>query len=394
MMALTVAGMPVCRLRRFCLATGVLWLATLVFCWSYSAQQFYRSYLFAWLFWLGISVGCLGIVMLHHLIGGNWGIAIRRIGENASAALFILIPLFIPIAVGIPSLFTWSQAVQLRDDALLRHLSSLFNYPCFIARASAYMLIWNWLALTLRRDSLRFDQGRDPVFLRRAYDRSAFGMVLLFVTVTFASIDWMISRESHWFSTIFGLTTVIGQAISGLCFMIFILTLLRKQRPFFTYLQPDHFNDLGNILLTLVILWTYLGFAQLLVIWMGNKQDEIPWYIARLSNGWLGIGVTLLVLHFVVPFTILLIRDAKRAPALMQWLCILLLVMRAVDLFWTVAPSGAGIQPLVRNTISWMDILFPIGMGALWFGWFLWLAERNPIMIDSPDPLPAEPLVA
>jgi hypothetical protein len=164
------------------------------------------------------------------------------------------------------------------------------------------------------------------------------------------------------------------------CVLIVTLALMINTPPFREEAREDHFNDLGNLLLTLVIVWAYMSFVQFLIVWMGNKQDEIPWYVHRLSSGWGAIGLILVVLHFFVPFIVLLMRELKRKVAVMLWLCAILLVLRAVDLYWQVAPSGEEPYLKLWQVVSWMDIIFPIGMGALWVSMYLWLWGDAPLI--------------
>jgi hypothetical protein len=381
---------PFRRLQLLSLSIGGAWVIACIIGWILEPEQFYRSYLFAWLFCLGVSLGSMGVVMMHHLIGGEWGIVSRRLGEHAAMCLPLMIVLFIPIAIGVPSLYEWAQPDKVRADPFLQHKQPYLNYTFFLCRAAIYAAIWLGMAWYLRRGSLRFDRTADPAIERRTYNLSGIGELLLFVTMTLAALDWIMSRDARWISTVFGLIVVTGQGVSGLCFMMMMVGILRNQPPFRDIVRRDHFNDLGNILLTFVITWTYMSFVQLLVIWMANRQDEITWYVARLSNGWWWIGFILLGLHFFVPFFVLLMRDAKRAPGLMTWFCAGLLVMRAIDVFWMVAPSGGEPRPLLRHVLSWMDFVFPIGMGGLWFAFFLWLMDGHPLIIEGQTVVDAE----
>ncbi|HUB23839.1 MAG TPA: hypothetical protein VL992_00320 [Tepidisphaeraceae bacterium] len=370
--------------RRQVIQVGIFLAAVWVLCaaigWLREPESFYRAYLLAWLFWLGVSLGSMAMVMLHHLMGGHWGYMIRRLGEHAAMTMPLLIVLFVPILIGMHSLYPWDRADELAHDPILRHEEPYLNGPFFICRAALYgvvALTWAWY---LRSASLRHDKTGDPRTALLMHNVSAGGMVVYFALMSFASVDWIMSREPHWFSTVFGFVIIAGQAISGLCVLIVIFTLMSDTPPFRDRARPEYLNDLGNLLLTLVILWAYLSFAQLLVIWMGNKQDEIPWYVHRLTNGWLWLGVALVVLHFFVPFIILLMRDLKRKAPLMLTLCACLLVLRLVDLFWQVEASGAQPYIRLRDVWSWMDVAFPIGMGALWLTVFLWLSIDHPLM--------------
>jgi hypothetical protein len=243
-----------------------------------------------------------------------------------------------------------------------------------------YGAIWLLMAWYLRSASLRHDHTGNPNTALHMHHVSAGGLLVYSITMSFASVDWLMSREPHWYSTVFGLMIMAGQGISGLCVLIVIFALMVNTEPFRQHARKENLNDLGNLLLTFVIIWAYLTFCQLLVIWMGNKQDEIPWYVHRLNNGWWWIGLALVVLHFFVPFIILLMRELKRKIPMMLGLCSGLLVLRVVDLFWQVNASGEKPNLLLWHEFTWMDVVFPIGMGGLWLAYFLWLSLGHPLM--------------
>ncbi|HSV13529.1 MAG TPA: hypothetical protein VLI90_04675 [Tepidisphaeraceae bacterium] len=377
------------RFRAWAIIVAAAWIVCVIIGWIFEPDVFYRSYLFAWLFWLGVTLGAIGVVMLHHLMGGHWGTPTRRLGEHAGMTLPLMIVLFIPVAIGLHSLFIWSRADELAKDPTLRHKAAYLNVPFFLLRACFYFASWLLLAWYLRSRSLRFERTRNPATERAMHNVSAGGMLYYFISMSFAGVDWIMSREPHWFSTVFGLLVVAAQGISGLCFIILVLSILYRIGILRGVVDEDQFNDLGSLLLTFVIVWAYLAFVQLLVIWMGNKQDEIPWYVQRLSNGWWWIGLLLVLLHFLVPFIVLLMRQLKRSARAMLWLCAGLLIMRAVDVFWMVGPSGDDPQPLLRHILSWLDFVLPIGMGGAWLLMFLWLADGSPLLVSMPTGAPA-----
>jgi hypothetical protein len=362
------------------LIIAAAWGVCVIFGWLFQPDKFYRAYLFAWLFWLGVTLGATGVVMLHHLMGGHWGFMVRRFGEHAGMTMPLLIVLFIPIIFGMHSLFPWARPDEVAHDPILRHELPYLNERFFLLRAVIYAVVWFAIAWYLRSASLRYGETLNPATAIHMHNVSAAGSVLWFALMSFASVDWILSREPHAFSTVFGFIIVAGQSISGLCVLIVTLTLMINTPPFREEANENHFNDLGNVLLTLVIVWAYMSFVQLLVVWMGNRQDEIPWYVHRLSNGWGAIGLVLVILHFFVPFIILLMRELKRKVVVMLWLCAALLVLRAIDLYWQVAPSGEEPYLKLWQIVSWMDIVFPIGMGGLWVAMYLWLWGDAPLI--------------
>jgi len=382
---------PLRRIMFGALTVAAIWIIAVILGWIFQPEAFYRAYLHSWLLWLGVALGSLAVVMLHHMTGGEWGITIRRLGEHAAMTLPLLIVLFIPIVIGMHSLYPWDRADALALSAKLRHKVPYLNVTFFLCRAVIYAAIWTFLAWYLRSRSLRYDRNPNPITRRRMHNLSAGGMLAYFITMSLASVDWIMSLEPEWFSTIFGFIIIMGQVLSGLAVLIVLFSLMRNSPPFRDIVRPNLFNDLGNLLLTFVILWTYMAFAQLLVTWMANKQDEIPWYVQRLSNGWGGIALLLVILHFLVPFIMLLMRELKRKAPAMLALCAGLLIMRSIDLFWNVAPSGEDPMPLLSHLLTWMDFVFPIGMGALWLALFCWLADGHPLIIEGDAvPVPEE----
>lgn len=378
--ALRFGSMSIGNVRRISLIVAAAWAVLAIIGWLAQPQQFYESYLFAWLFWLGVSLGAMGVVMIHHLMGGNWGYVVRRFGEHAAMLVPLMALLFIPILIGAHHLFPWARHDDLAHDAILRHQAKYLNVPFFLIRAVIYFACWTIVAWSLRSGSLRQDRDPDRRRAKSLHDLSAGGMVLYFLTMSFAGVDWLMSREPHWYSTVFGFIVVCGQGVAGLAFVVAVAALLVEQPPLKETSKPEYFNDLGNLLLTFVIVWTYVSFVQLLVIWMGNKQDEVPWYVQRLSNGFGGIGLVLALFHFAVPFLVLLMRGLKRKTRVMFQLCVVLLLMRVLDDFWMVRASGHGSHPVLHHVISWLDFVQPIGIGGLWLAGFLWLLDGHPLI--------------
>jgi len=368
------------RVTKWSMRIGIAWIFLAALGWIFQSEKFYQAYLLAWLFWLGVSLGAMGVVMIHHLMGGYWGFMVRRLGEHAAMTLPLLIVLFIPIIFGMHSLFIWDRPDAVAHDPVLRHEQPYLNAQFFLWRAVIYAVIWLAMAWYLRSASLRHDRTGDASTAVHMHDVSAGGLPVYVISMSFASVDWLMSRDPHWFSTIFGFVVVTGQGISGLCVLLVFFTLMINTSPLKEHARENYLNDLGNILLTFVIFWAYLSFVQLLVIWMGNKQDEIPWYVERLSNGWWWIGLILVIFHFFVPFFVLLMRQLKQKVHMMLGLCSCLLVLRVLDLFWQIGPSGDNPNPRVGHILSWMDVVFPIGMGGLWIAFFLWLLSAGALM--------------
>jgi hypothetical protein len=340
-------------------------------------EQFFRSWLYAWLLVLGIALGAMGMVMLQHLVVGEWGLLIRRSGEAAALTLPVVLILGLPLLFGLHDLFPWASPDEVARDPVLNHRRVLFNVPSVLLRSAIYFAVWILLAWRLRANSLRLD--RDPTDARalRLRRLGAAGMVLYFLTMSSAAVDWIMSREPHWYSTVFGFIVIISQGLSGTAFLILILALLSRDPPMDTAARPDLLHDLGNILLMMVVLWAYLSFAQLLVIWLGNTQEEIPWYVHRSKGLWRLVTVLLVVFQFFGPFVLLLMQAVKRDARAMAWLAGGVLFMQWLNMLWMIEPSSPTADP---HALSWLDFVTPIGIGGVWFASFLWLLRRRPLL--------------
>jgi hypothetical protein len=350
-------------------------LLSLVGLWL-TPTQFFQSYLTAYMFVLGVTLGCLALGMVHQLSGGAWGIVIRRPIGAASRVLPVLTVLFLPIVLGMHRLYEWTDADLVAHDEILQQKHAYLNVPFFLIRAAAYFLVWNALSYFLNAWSLEQDRTGDPRLARRMQLISAGGLVAYGLTITFASFDWLMSLEPHWYSTIYGVLIIGGQGLSAMAFLIVALVWLSRRAPLSGIVGPSHFHDLGNLMLAFVMLWAYFSFSQYLIIWSGNLPAEIAWYLHRLQTGWRFIGLTLVVFHFVAPFCLLLSRRVKRQAELIVMVASGVLIVRLVDLFWLVAPEfhRHGVS------VSWLDVLLPLSLGAIWLGCFVWQLRGRAIL--------------
>jgi hypothetical protein len=371
------------RLQQRVLPVGVVLFAILVIGFLSNRGQFFRSYLFAFSFWSGISIGSLALLMLQHLTGGGWGFVIRRVLEAATRTLPLMLLLFLPIIAGAHWLYPWTHAEEIaKSPALVEKTRLYLNLQFFVVRAAIYFAIWLLLAFFLNRWSLLQDETADPQFTKRMRVLSGPGMVLFVFTVTFASIDWFMSLDPEWSSTIYGFIYVASWSLSALAFVIAALAVLTKYEPLKTVVAPVHFHDLGKLLLALVMLWAYFAFSQFLIIWSGNLPEEIRWYLPRTRGAWGAIALAVVVLHFAFPFLFLLSRSLKRNPHMLALVAGLILVMRLLDLLWMITPNFTG----EHFHISWMDIVAPLAMGGLWLGVFGWqLNKRALVPINDPQ---------
>ena len=347
----------------------------------FNPSEFYHSYLFAYLFWLGLALGSMAVVMVQYLTGGAWGVMSRRILEAAMRTLPLLALLFIPIAIGMPWLYNWAHADRVSRDHVLVHRSGYLNDPMFVVRAVAYFVVWLIVAHYLDKWSRQEDERGDQTI--RLSRLSAPGLIIYVFSMTFAAVDWAESLNDHSFSTIWGFIFVVGQGLTAMCFAIIALAALSKREPLRDAVNTSHFHDLGKLLLMFVMLWGYMAYSQLIIIWSGNLTDEIPWYLPSFhtSWGWVG-GLGLILFQFIVPFCLLLSRPLKQKPAALCGVVGLLFVMRFVDLFWIIMaqsyPSGF--------RIHWLNFVLPVALGGIWMAGYLWQLKKRPLLpVGAPN---------
>ncbi len=346
--------------------------------------QFYQSYLMAYMWVLGPTLGCLALAMVHQLSGGAWGVLIRRPMGAASRVLPVLTVLFLPIVAGMPHLYVWTHADIVAADPVLAGKHAYLNTPFFLVRAVIYFAVWNLVSHFLNAWSLEQDRTRDPALSGRMRRLSAAGLIGYVLTISFASFDWMMSTEPHWFSTIYGVLILGGQGLSAVAFLAIVLVWLSRRSPIdeLGKVLPDRFHDIGNLMLAFVMLWAYFAFSQYLIIWSGNLPEEISWYQDRLQTGWVAIGMLLMLAHFALPFVLLLSRVVKREARTLVALASFVLLMRLVDLFWMIAPEfhRKGV------VVSWLDVVLPAALGLVWLGCYAHqLAGRSILPLQDPE---------
>ena len=344
------------------------------------SHQFFQAYLVGWTFWTGIAVGSLALLMLQHMTGGGWGFVIRRVLEASTRTLPIMALLFLPIILGAHSIYEWTHKEVLEQHPVVAFKTPYLNLSFFIVRAVVYFAVWIALAFFLNRWSLAQDRTADVRYAKNMRVLSGPGMVALIFTVTFASVDWYMSLEPEWFSTIYGFIFVASWSLSALAFVIAVMAWLTQEEPLSSVVAPLHFHDLGKLLLALVMLWSYFAFSQYLIIWSGNLPEEIGYYLERTHGLWGAVIIAIGILHFAAPFLFLLSRELKRNPRRLVMVAVLVLVMRMVDLMWMLLPA------FKDHHWIWLDVIALFGFGGLWLGLFAWqLAKRPLVPINDPQ---------
>ena len=354
---------------------GVIGLVLLAVGFFTSPFQFYRSYLWSYIFVLALGLGPLAWLMLQYVTGGAWGVVIRRPCEAAARTLPLIALMFLPILAGMHHLYPWTDASVVAADPHLQHKQPYLNIPFFLARAALYFGGWIFLSWFFNRWSEREDADGPETAHRRMATLAGPGLVFWGFSITFMAIDWILSLNPKWFSTIFGLLFLAGQGLTSMAFLITLMVVLSYRRPMSEVLTQRHLHDLGKFLLALVMVWAYFSYSQFLIIWSGNLPEEIPWYLTRFNHGWQYVALALVIGHFVLPFALLLSRDVKRNYRLLTRIAIAILFMRLVDIYWVVAPEfreSAG--------VSWMDFAAPLGLVGIWLAYFFMQLEKRPLL--------------
>jgi len=373
--------LPLYPLSRSSLAIGIAGLIACAAGWAIEPREFFLSYLFGVLFWLGIALGCCGFLMIHHLTGGKWGYPIRRFFEAALGTLPILALLFVPILLGLPHLYPWTNEASISADKVLQHKHAYINEPAFVIRTVFVFAIWILIARLLVKWSAEQDATRSVEPTIKLRQLSGPGLVIYPLTVTFAYVDWVMSMEADWYSTIFPLLICIGQMLSALAFVIIVLAWYGPGTALTQIVSKENFHHLGNLLLTFTMLWAYLAYAQLIVIWSGDLPHEIGWYLHRIAGGWRWIAFALLIFHFFGPFFLLLFRQTKQNPQILVVLAAFIFVTHIVDVWWLVAPS---LYPSGFH-LSWMAPVTFIGIGGMWLNVFFRRLAVTPL-VPKNDP--------
>jgi hypothetical protein len=366
------------RLQKTALMVGVGGLLVSLLGAFFRPDQFFRSYLFGYLFWAGIAVGCLSLIMIHYLTGGIWGLVIRRFLEAGSRTMPLVAVLFLPLAFGVSRIYLWAQPEALKDP-IIQAKQVYLNVPSFLGRALIYLAVWAVLAHFLSKWSRQLDEGTSLRIERRLRGLAGGGLLLMGLTITFSSVDWGMSLNPHWFSTVYGVLFMVGQVLSTMALVIVLLAVMGHEAPLAPAVRPSAVHDLGKLLLAFVMLWAYINLSQFLIIWSANLPEEIPWYIRRLHGGWQWLALVLVVFHFAVPFLLLLSRDLKRNARLLGRLAAGMLLVRLVDLFWLVAPDLQGHHG-THLSVHWLDLTAPIGLGGVWLFAFARELKSRPLL--------------
>ncbi len=342
--------------------------------------DFFRAYLVAFVFWFGLGLGCLAILMLHHMSGGRWGAVMLPILEAGSRTMPVLTLVGLPLYLSVPYLYAWAHPAAIPGELTLSDKAIYLNVPFFIARTIFYFVVWNALAYLMNRWSREREATRDTRYNDKLRRAGAVGIVIFGLTVTFATIDWLMSLEPDWYSTIYPAIVAIGGILSAFAFAVLMTALNARKPPMSEIVTPRLWNDLGSLLLAFVMLWAYLAYSQYLLIWMGNLVEEVPWYLLRLNGCWQFLALIVGVLYFVLPFCLLIIRAVKRNPVLLAAVAALLVAVRYVEVYWLITPVFYD-----TLTITVLDLLTVLGLGGVWLAAFRFELGKAPL-VSQTDP--------
>lgn len=378
----TANGTPLPGLKQFGMIAGVLGVVLAVAGYFMSgADRFFQAYLVAYTFWMGVVLGSMALTMVQYLTGGVWGIILRRPFEAALRTMPVMTVLFIPIIVGMHSLYEWSHEGITETDPIIASKALYLNTPFFLGRQAFYFIVWNVIAFLLTKWSAEHDRTGEPALLDKLSKISGAGLLIYGLTLTFAMTDWTMSVNPHWFSTIWGMLYAGGQGLSAFAFGIVVLAMLAQTSPLDRVLTKHHFHDLGKFLFAFLMLWAYLSFSQLIIIWSANIPEEIPHYLNRWENSNRYLSVFIIVGHFILPYAMLLSRDLKRNMGKLRLIATWILIARVADYYWHVMPEfhNDGLS------ISLLDVALPLALGGVFISLFASnLGGRSLLPVNDP----------
>ncbi|HEY4641907.1 MAG TPA: hypothetical protein VII75_11235 [Thermoanaerobaculia bacterium] len=355
----------IARFQLPALIIGVIGFAITIFGWISSREAALHAYLSSYLFWFQIVAGALAVLCLQYVTGGEWGILLRRPLGAAARTMIVMLVLAIPVAVGVGSIYPWTNDAFMQANEALRMKQGYLNARWWWIRGAVYFAFWILWAWRIRILSLKFYDDRSPYTDLRRRRWAASGIPMIVMTLTFCSIDWMMSLEPKWYSTMYGINFIVSAGLAAFAFCTFFLSRLATTPAMADIIKPIHFRDLGNLMLAFVMLWAYTAFSEFLLIWYGNIKEEIPHFLMRQEGGWGAVSIGLIVLHFFLPFFMLLIRDIKDRPATIGVVAVIVLVMRYIGTLWSVAPAFG------HFTYTLWDIGSLLGVGGIWLYFFI-----------------------
>lgn len=354
------------------------------FIWSRS--QFFQSYLFAFIYWGGFAIGSLGILLLNNVVGGKWGVTARRFLEAQMRTLPLIFLFLLVLLLGMKDIYPWTHADFVSQNHYLQHKQGYLNIPFFLVRVVIYFAIWLFWGWRVNKMADLQDETGDPTIRERMRAFSAPGLLIFVLSTTFAYIDWVLSTDTQFYSTVFGGMILIGNVLQTFALTILTIILTSKEDRFGGRINAKILHDLGNLMFAFTIFWTYLSLSQLIIIWPGNLPQEITWYMDRTAGFWKALAIVVGLTMFTIPFLALLSQARKRDPRRLMRVAVWLLVAHAIDVFWLIEPtfrSSSASTPLHTNggfAIYWTDPAAFFGLGGIWLYVFIGQLRRRPLL--------------
>jgi hypothetical protein len=344
-------------------------------------RQFFFSWLVSFLFFLSLALGGLFFVLIQYASQGSWGIVVRRIGESIFTTVPVMAALFLPLVLGMHHLFEWSVPGAADDDALLRWKAPFLNVPFFLIRALIYFGSWSFIAVMYYRQSRIQDATGDPGITARLRRLAGPSIIVLALTSSFASVDWIMSLTPHWYSTMFGVYFFAGAFVGFIALLSILAVAMRRAGLLDTVITTEHLHDLGKFLFAFTAFWAYIAFSQFFLIWYANLPEETVWFKARLEGSWKTVTILLMIGHFGIPFLYLMGRAVKRRDSTLALGGAWLLVMHFLDLYWQIMPTlhPEGIRPSILDVAAFIAVG---GCFAAAAGWLM----RQQALVPIRDP--------
>jgi len=356
---------------------GVLGLGIWVFTCVNNPKDAFFSYLIAYMATLTISLGCLIFVLIQYAVRAGWSVVVRRIAEVISATIPLFLILFIPILIGAKYLFPWMDIDHI--DPVLQSKLPYLNTTFFTIRSFGYLIIWSMMGLWFYIKSIKSDKILKESDIRINLMLSAPCIFIFALSISFASFDWIMSLQPHWYSTIFGVYIFSGSILSALCLITIILIVLQKYNFATKIITLEHYHDLGKLIFGFTVFWAYIAFSQFIIMWYAAIPEEMEFYYHRLQHGWEYLSWIMPISHFFLPFFVLLSRHMKRHKVVLFCSCIWIIIMHFIDIYWLILPAGSALTFTISLLVS------TVGISCIWIGLIIWILLKGHI-IPIKDP--------
>lgn len=365
-----------------CYGFGAVGLIVSLVGYFLNSEQFFYSYLTSFTFFTSIALASMIMVMIHHITKSSWGTVLRRIPESFFANIWIWSIFIIPVLIGMSTLYSWTNTEYIADDPIMVGKIPYLNVPFFVIRQLLYFAIWGYLGHRLYKVSIEMDKTNDWGLAQALRNLSAPGILIFALTIAFASFDWLMSLDAHWFSTMFGVYFFAMSFQALFPILILMVFWLHKKEILKNTIGKAHIYDLGAWFFGFSVFYAYIAFSQFLLIYYANIPEETLWFYHRLEGSWEWVTYSLLFGRFIIPFILLLNRDTKHNQKLLVFTSILVIVMHFVEIYWIIMPvmSHSGVA------ISWIDFTTFIGLGGIFMGLFFQQFKKNNIVpINDPQ---------